>query len=209
MSGPAARTAARLRPATLLLALLVVSTAWGQSGELGDEQTLMVMSLEELEAEIARREADLARYTERLESLERQNEQVRQRLERRAEELRLRELTLRGRVVTLCRLSRGGFVQLLRGAPTVAALIRRAQIASTVVDRDIAVLEEHQRRVEELEQEQTQLDQRLAAQRDLQQRIARYRTELEAERQRRLERRSMGGGDPFGLDDAAPSPFPY
>ena len=182
--GQALRRLACCFAVALITGAIVAGSATGQPAEL--DEAPMVMTLEELEGEIERREADLRRYSEQLQRLERQIEALRTQLAEREAVLRRQERTARTRVVTLCRLSRGGYVQLLRGARNWTDLVRRAQIARVVMDQDVAALQEHQREVEELSQRRQQLTQRVDRQRELQERIARYQRELEAERARRL-----------------------
>ena len=182
--GPVGRRLRLLLFTTIPLVLLIVGTASGQPSELEDGP--LVMSLAELEDEISRRQEDLRRHQERLSEIERENETVRRELDARASVLGNRETHVRERIVTLCRLSRGGYVQLLRGAETWTDLVRRAQLARAVMDDDITVLRAHQTEVEDLERQRRELDERLERQRDLNDRITRYRRELEEERQRRL-----------------------
>lgn len=174
----------------LLSGLSVVEPATGQISNV--EETPLVMTLDELEEEIVRREDDLRRYRERLAELEVENSKVGANLEAREDRLRGQEDRLRGKIVTLCRMSRGGYIQLLRGARTWAEIARRSQIARAVVDQDIEEIREHQLQVEELREQRARLLRRVEVQRQLQARIARYRRELEDERRRRLRAQRYG-----------------
>jgi peptidoglycan hydrolase CwlO-like protein len=144
------------------------------------------MTLEELEEEIARREADLQRYSSRLAELDQQNEALRADLEQREATARARERSLRTRIVGLCRLTRGGYVALLLGAHTWTDLLRRAELARSVVDRDVEALRAHRVELEQLRQQRRTLAEQLETQRTLADRISLYQQELEAERQRRV-----------------------
>jgi len=170
--------------AALALAVVVPARpAWAQGSGLDDA---LGMTLQELEEEIARREDDIRRYAERLAQLEGQNDEVRLDLERREANARRHERGLRGRIVSLCRLSRGGYVALLLGAHTWTELLRRAELARTVVDRDVDALRAHTGELEQLRLQRRQLAEQLETQRALSDRISLYQQELEAERQRRL-----------------------
>lgn len=172
--------------AALVMAALAVSgnDASGQPAELNE--TPLVMTLHELQEELDLREADLRRYNERLEALESQNAEVRGQILERETVLRRQEHAVRERIVTLCRLSRGGYAQLLGGARTLTDLMRLAQLARTVIDQDIEALRDHQGQVDELEDQRRQLSGRVESQRRLSERISQYQQELEAERQRRV-----------------------
>jgi len=178
--------------ATLFLTIgsFLVGNAAGQPSDV--EELPLVMTLAELEEEIVRREDDLRRYRERLEDLEARNDSIRRHLEAREAELQGEEARLRSKIVTLCRMSRGGYLQMLRGARTWAEMARRAQIARTVVDRDVEEIRSHQQQVDELRSQRQQLVQRLEVQRQLQARIERYRQELANERSRRLRAARFG-----------------
>lgn len=197
-----------MRRAPLLLTALVLaaSTATGQPADTVDPGPI-AMTLVELEEEIRRREHDLERYNEQLAELERENAELRRELDAHGADLARQERQVRARLVTLCRLSRGGYLQLLGGASSWADLFRRAQFARTLVDQEMEALNEHQRQVEALEERRGQLDQRLAAQRRLRERIAGYREELEAERERRLVERRQP--DPLSLGGSTPPPYDF
>jgi flagellar motility protein MotE (MotC chaperone) len=159
------------------------------------------MTDRELAGEIARREADLARYNERLSRLESETAGIRSDLERREAELGAQESQVRRRIVTLCRLRQGGYLHLLRGASSLTDLMRRARYARSLANADLASLREHQRLVAELEGRRADLASQIETQRQLRERIATYRDELEAERRRRLE-----PPDPFFDDVTAEAP---
>lgn len=175
-------------PTALLLVVALAVSENRASGQTtgGGEETTLVMTLTEIQEELSRREADLSRYNERLEELERQNNAVRQQIIERENELQQQESNVRERIVTLCRLSRGGFMQLLGGAQTLSDLMRLAQLARAVVDQDIEALTAHQTGMEELEAQRQQLSERVESQRRLRERISHYQQDLEAERQRRI-----------------------
>ena len=183
MRGLGARWAPTVTTVFVALALRG-SIAVGQTSDL--DETPLAMTLSELREELSRREADLRRYRSRLEELERENDEVRAGLEQREADLRRQEHTVRARLVTLCRMSRGGYVQLLGGASSWVDLIRRAQLVRAVTEQDIEALRAHQRAVEELESQREQLSANVESQRRLSDRISQYQQELEAERQRRL-----------------------
>jgi peptidoglycan hydrolase CwlO-like protein len=163
------------------------------------------MTLAELREEIARREADLRRYRVRLDELVRENESVRATLDEHEAALRRQEATVRARLVTLCRLSRGGYLQLIAGASSWVDLLRRAQIVRAVVERDIETLASHQRQVEALADQRRELTERIETQRSLSDRISQYQQDLEAERERRVAAESSASPPPFGLDDLDPT----
>jgi len=161
------------------------------SAELADgpDPSLPTKTLAEIEEEIARRRADVSRYQERLAELARQNDEVRRDIEQKATVLHDRESIIKARIITLCRLGRGGYMQLLRGAESWSALFRRSQLVRSVIEGDLRVLREHQEQVEILERQRQALDQRIAAQQELTDRIALYQQELEAEVERRANER--------------------
>lgn len=194
--------------AALVVAALTVSgnDASGQSA--GLSETPLVMTLNELQEELDMREADLLRYNERLEALESQNTEVRGQIRERETELRVQEYAVRERIVTLCRLSRGGYMQLLGGARSLSGLMRLAQLARAVVDQDIEALRVHQGQVDELEEQRQQLSNRVETQRRLSERIGQYQQELEAERQRRLDVESAAYPQSSPLGVPTPSPTP-
>lgn len=178
----------RVGPWTLALVAatcaLAPAAARAQAGSGLDDA--LGMTLEELEEEIARREADLLRYSGRLTELERQNDTLRADVDQREAAARVRERSLRTRIVGLCRLTRGGYVALLLGAHTWTDLLRRAELARTVVDRDVEALRAHRVELEELRDRRRHLAEQLETQRALADRISLYQRELEAERQRRV-----------------------
>lgn len=178
------RRLAAAAAACALLGLLWPAAARAQAGAGLDDA--LGMTLEELEEEIARREADLQRYSSRLAELEQQNEALRADLARREATASERERTLRTRIVGLCRLTRGGYVALLLGARTWTELLRRAELARSVVDRDVEALRAHRSELDQLRRQRQQLAEQLDAQRALADRISLYQQELEAERQRRV-----------------------
>lgn len=178
---------------------LAMGTASGQTSNLDGEQ--LAMSLGELEEEISRRETDLRRYAEQLEELDRQNNEISRRLDQRARVLGEREGEVRGRIITLCRLSRGGVLQMLRGSRTLTDLIQRTRHARAVMDQDFGVLLRHQREVGQLEAERRELTVRIERQQELRRRIVEYQQELEGERQRRLS------NPPRGNRSKLPAPF--
>ena len=114
--------------------------------------------------------------------------------------LRRQEAQVRARLVTLCRLSQGGYLQLLQDASSLADLFRRAQFARGLIDGDLDALREHQTEVDSINLRRRQLDRRLAAQRQLQERIEHYRLELETERERRVNQAAQGMNQPASFD---------
>jgi septal ring factor EnvC (AmiA/AmiB activator) len=176
--------------------------AAGQESDAMSDSSAMTMS--ELEDEIARREEDLGRYGEQLTRLEQEVAAVRTELDAREVELAAREAHVRARVVTLCRLRRGGYLHLLRGARSWTDLVRRARYARAIADRDLAALAEHQRQVDELAARRAELAQRVSSVIGLRERIDLYRQELEAERDRR-----QVSSDPLSLPDAPPQSVPW
>ena len=190
-----------------LVVVLVAGRAIGQPAD--PDPGPIAMTLAELEEELQRRQQDLARYNERLAELERQNAEVRQDLDESAAVLGRQEEQVRARLITLCRLSRSGYLQLLVGARSWADLFRRARFARTLMDQELEALHEHKHQVDELRLRRQQLDQRLVAQRELQERISRYQEELEAEWERRLVEQAHEATDPYGLDAASPPPYDF
>ncbi len=189
-------------PATLIVLALIAGQAAGQPADVDPEP--LGMTLQELEEELRRRQEDLGRYSQRLSTLEQQNLEVRGELEGRETVLRRHESQVRARLVTLCRLSQGGYLQLLQDASSVADLFRRAQFARGLVSDDLGALREHQAEVDAITLRRRQLDRRLAAQRQLQERIEQYRLDLEAERERRV---NQAARDHVGPSDFDPSRY--
>jgi peptidoglycan hydrolase CwlO-like protein len=177
--------------------VILTARATGQPAEV--DPGPIAMTLPELEDELRRRQQDLDRYGERLDGLEQQNDEVRRELEARGEVLRRQESEVRARLITLCRLSRGGYLQMLGGSRSWADLFRRSQFARSLVDQELEALGAHQSEVEELDRRYRQLDRRLNEQRQLQERIVQYQRELEAERERRLNERARAASDPYRL----------
>ncbi len=185
-------------PLALIILALIASQAAGQQADI--EPQPLAMTLPELEEELRRREEDLGRYSQRLSALESQNAEVRGELESREQVLRRQEAQVRARLVTLCRLSQGGYLQLLQDASSLADLFRRAQFARGLIDGDLDALREHQTEVDSINLRRRQLDRRLAAQRQLQERIEHYRLELETERERRVNQAAQGMNQPASFD---------
>jgi len=165
------------------LAGFSLDEASGQSG--GASFDAATMTDEELEGEIQRRTGDLDRYTEHLGRLERTTREARGALDLRERELHVQQSEARRSVVTLCRLSRGGFVHLLSGAQSWTDLFRRAELARVLARRELGALRDYQSGVEELETRRNTVEQRLTAHRALRERTRTYRQALELERTRR------------------------
>ena len=191
--------------AVLCVMALAASHAGGQEVEL--PAVPPGMTLGELEDELRRREEDLARYQARLEDLESQNAAVGAELEARARELALHERQVRRQLVTLCRLSQGGYVLLLQDARSMADLFRRIQLARSLVDEDMEALRGHQRAVDALEVRRRELAGSLEAQRQLQEQVAQYRLELEAERERRVSAEAQAPAPAYDMGLGTADPF--
>ena len=194
----------RLAPlAAVALGLVVATGRAGGQGAFSDGAVASEMTAAELEDEIARREADLARHGARLARLEASEARVRDELAAHAAELGRQESQVRARIVTLCRLRQGGYLHILRGASSWTDLVRRARYARTLAAHDLEVLRRHHEGVQALETRRRELDERLDEARGLRDRIAGYRDELRAE----LERRASPAPGHLSSDDLMrPSP---
>ncbi len=195
-----------IMPLALVVAFFIPRLAWSQWPN--SNVAVETFPLNEIEKEMQRREEDLRRYNARLERIKQEAEATRRDLAVREQEVRNAESNVRERLRSLCRLSRGGYLKLVRGARSLADLVISLRYVKARMNYDLQALQAHKDLLEEIEARRRKLAKQVAAQSRLSERIAAYRDELRAQRDLRLLGKTSRGDVDAWMNQGDETVFP-